>query len=844
MTALLLFAWWLPALGQTDTSISTQMKDSSDASQDIANTQLDQSPETPMPEPTDQNESPIPDAAEKWAEHYDKIITGIRENSVEQEEIDNFFQQIDDAFDELLSQLNATLRVLRVYHPPDDKAVFQKNTVDPDAVTSDQTQPQKPPPSTLQNDVNASPLRTVEQQSSVLATLYKLRIDILPSVSPSLRKTITGTGIEGVKAFKKEIDYFVLMLRVRQHLLPRTGRKTLDNVMSAPIPIILIFFQLTIAFFIFYWWRRWAKKGIPKLRTTVLEIKPRKWIHSWTAKNLWYVNRVRSPVEWALLLYSLLGTIRTARMQIIFDLLWTNARLILITWFVVLIVDAMATRGAAGLRSGNAKLRLRSFWLFASWALLVALGLGIAEDLAGKGTIYAWVWLFSKLIALPVLFLLVLWWRREIYLKLDKIMLPSAFVKKLLEHKKGLAGFFGAAVGAVYLIMNGLRQLLLRMITKFEAGRYIIANLIRIEAIRVSEKEPMEIQGKPISADKRNLLFDDDGGTVESVGQDTLKQMIELVEGGSKGSALIVVEHGGGKSFLLKRLAERQQGRVLSFSCPNGNIDAFNNVFADALGLRTPDPTPEIFSQTLIEKKIDIITVDNIHLLSRPTFGGQQDMDRVADMVRAVEAPVFWFFTLDWAAWQYISRVRDSTLFLSGVIKMPLWSEEEIRALIELRSNHAGIEPDFSELVLPRQFEDVEHETMEDRNRFGYYRILWNASDGNPLVSLYLWADSLRALPGGTIKVTLPQLPESGELDSVSMTVLLTLRVIAQSGIASEEQIIDSLRLQPDEVAAALTLSQNLGWIELVNDKYRLNWSWFRSIMMVLTRQNLLVRKT
>ena len=75
------------------------------------------------------------------------------------------------------------------------------------------------------------------------------------------------------------------------------------------------------------------------------------------------------------------------------------------------------------------------------------------------------------------------------------------------------------------------------------------------------------------------------------------------------------------------------------------------------------------------------------------------------------------------------------------------------------------------------------------------------------------------------------------------MTVLLVLRVIAQSGMANEEQIVDSLRLHPDEVASALTLSRNFGWIERIDNSYRLSWRWFRSVMMVLTRQNLLVRK-
>ena len=218
-------------------------------------------------------------------------------------------------------------------------------------------------------------------------------------------------------------------------------------------------------------------------------------------------------------------------------------------------------------------------------------------------------------------------------------------------------------------------------------------------------------------------------------------------------------------------------------------------------------------------------------------------MDQVAGLISTLQADVFWFFGVNWAAWHYISRVRASQLFLDDILRMPLWTEEQIRELIELRSAHAGIEPDFGELILPRQFEGIDYDTVEDRNRFGFYRILWNASDGNPMVSLQLWADSLRIAPDGRILVSLPQLPATSELEKANMTLLLILRVIAQSEMASREEIIDSLRFPAAEVAGALHFAITNEWVELVNGRYRLTWKWFRSIMRMLARKNLLVRK-
>ena len=116
----------------------------------------------------------------------------------------------------------------------------------------------------------------------------------------------------------------------------------------------------------------------------------------------------------------------------------------------------------------------------------------------------------------------------------------------------------------------------------------------------------------------------------------------------------------------------------------------------------------------------------------------------MAELIGALKVEVFWFLGMDWAAWQYISRVRANRLFIDDVLELPLWRENQISELIEQRCARAGIQADFGKLTLPRQFEDMDYETVEERNRFGFNRILWNASDGNPVVALQLWADLLR----------------------------------------------------------------------------------------------------
>ncbi len=219
-------------------------------------------------------------------------------------------------------------------------------------------------------------------------------------------------------------------------------------------------------------------------------------------------------------------------------------------------------------------------------------------------------------------------------------------------------------------------------------------------------------------------------------------------------------------------------------------------------------------------------------------------MNRVGELIRAIEAKVFWIFGFDWAGWQYISRVRSDQIFVDSIWKLSLWKEHEIRDLLEMRSAYAGIKPDFSELDLSSQFEDFDYDSIEERNRFAFSRIIWNAAEGNPAVALQLWADSLRILNDGRTIVTFPPLPSTNELEDSHISVLLLLRVVAQSGYANEEEITYSLDLPEIEVAAALRHALTRNWIEFDQGRYRLTWVWFRSIIRVLARQNLLVRRT
>ena len=109
-------------------------------------------------------------------------------------------------------------------------------------------------------------------------------------------------------------------------------------------------------------------------------------------------------------------------------------------------------------------------------------------------------------------------------------------------------------------------------------------------------------------------------------------------------------------------------------------------------------------------------------------------------------------------------------------------------------------------------------------------------------MALRLWADSLAITEDGKFVVHLPSPSETSEIEKLTPTQLLVLRVIAQSELIARDEIVESLRFSETNVGNAILVSLQQDWIEEVDGRYRLTWDWYRTITRVLVRRNFLDR--
>jgi hypothetical protein len=400
--------------------------------------------------------------------------------------------------------------------------------------------------------------------------------------------------------------------------------------------------------------------------------------------------------------------------------------------------------------------------------------------------------------------------------------------------------YLATALAGGYLILRFLKRRILRFFSSFEMGRRLMAVAFRREVARQAESQRGVERGQPLPRELRDRIVKSDE-LVRKVHRSHVRDLVELVDQGSGRTAIIVGERGAGKSTLLSRLQEKLGDKMLLLDCPIGGLEAIRAVLYEALGLEGEAVEAADLRRALDQHGIEMVAIDNAHRLSAPVIGGLDDLDRVAEMIGKLGREISWIVTADLAATQYVVRARGERGILDKVILLQHWTEEEIGELVAKRTAAAEVEPDFEQLVLPRQLDEMVYEVEGDRKRAGFNRILWDSSDGNPAVALRLWCESLTVDDTGKIVVQLFPQRDTSELEGLNLTARFVLRSIVQMEYADPEVIVDALRMPRADIRAAIRHSLVRGYIQEREGRLHVAWPWYRSITRMLARQNLLV---
>ncbi|TKB47828.1 AAA family ATPase [Thalassotalea mangrovi] len=678
------------------------------------------------------------------------------------------------------------------------------------------------------------------KQAIEVKNLFYLREKVFNEAPPEFVALHTGTRLDGIKEARLELSYIQLELLI-------IAKATYDRFVEiprrfelAPLDLIITMIKLLLLILVFYLWRSWAKEGFPAWRRRILSAKPVTSGRSKYARFIWYIDKTRTPLEWLIFINILLASLDILQIPITKATISTVAFWVCITIFTFRLLEKMIERGQQGLLKGISPAQSRSIKLLIWWFGLFMMIDSLLSLYIGEVTIFAWLSRLFFVLFIPVYYYLIRKWREDAFQFVAQERDAPEWIQRIHKQQSGIKGFISANVCVLYSIYMGIVHMFLQLISKAETGRRFTTEIYRKKFI-ADNKEVIEEYNRLPEIDqqlKEQIIAGDQQG-VDSVHADHIQRIKQMLERSDLSHVSIVGERGIGKTFLLDSLSELTTNH-LRLDCK----PSFKNLLFDLaqqLNIKINHSMMSHIGNAIIERNIQLILIDNCHLLLSPQANGQKQLRRLCSWVNELSGKCLCVMTFNSSSWPLVKALGLAPEHNTTSIKLGAWTQSQIEALLEHRCARHQLAPDFSRLVIPRQLLDKDDETPEQRIKSGVYRIIWGYADGNPAISCRLLADSL-ALDGDKVVVKLPDYPDTTMMERYEITTLLLLRVICQFDDISLSDIKGNLCYRNFAVKSALARCQAQGMVDFVNDHYSISWLWYRSVSRYLSRQNLLIR--
>jgi hypothetical protein len=693
-----------------------------------------------------------------------------------------------------------------------------------------------------------------EQRASQLLdeidTLNGERLALLSFLSSAKRSAITGFTAEGVDQAASEVRQLTLIARYHRYAAVAwlsSLRHGNESIGLSAGGVLLVVLEWLAAIGAFFWARPRIRRALQSLRARAQESDrlERLTTPSLATRVSAFAIQVHRPIVW-LALALMLSWLLPANAK---GLLEVQLVTVVVEWIlggalIVVVVNALAAAGSGvPTEDDTPALRLRSLRLVGRVVVAFGLVLVLTSRLVGPGTIYQWVSSTCWFTSIPVLLVLVRWWRDVVFRRAERARRKSSFELWVLANRSGWKSFLAATAGGVYLFVTGAVRAVRGWVGRFNVTRRVLAYLFRRELGKLeAERADLGTSRLP------DLAFEALGP--EAVGDEwiatavdeELDKLRERLRERRGGVIALVAPRGMGKTVLLRSL-HREFPDTALLQAPKSGPTALRAALADKLKMPSEASLEEGTAALAASPIGRALFLDDAHRFVQPMMGGLATFDALLAAASANATKTTWVFAIDEVLWLFLQRARGARPLFDEVIRLYPWREEQIIDLLRERTAQAGVRPTFERLLekLPPTADDVDKQEALDRRAASYYRLLWDYAAGNPGVALHMWRRSIGADEQGGTHVRFFQAPETADFEVLPDPALFVLRAVLQLAPASPDEIRRATRLGVAEVTEALRYAKARSYVEEEDGRYTVSWTWLRALTLFLQRRHLLV---
>ncbi|MCK9606156.1 MAG: AAA family ATPase [Methylomonas sp.] len=461
-------------------------------------------------------------------------------------------------------------------------------------------------------------------------------------------------------------------------------------------------------------------------------------------------------------------------------------------------------------------------------ALLIFSLMFAIESLIRRGLVYHFsIQAFSYLGVLLAMGLAYQW--RVIVAEALKRFLPGFLGERFAKACVSRWALFAALPGFAVLLVMLVLRIVRNWLSRFEFVRRIAAEVFRLQLESGLDKRKEVIQATLPAEYRQGYVFAGVASAeqLQPPAMEGLEEIHALLNGWREGNSwvhsLAIVGHKGiGKTCLLEYLEQSfQADRVLRVAVPK-KLTTRKQVLAllgEALGLGLSGKETALTAEMVGSQTV--LFIDDAHNLFLSTQGGFEGFKTLLSLMTQSSHKLFWCLTFNHHAWNYLNSVNGRHQYFGEVYHLKPWSEKAVQSLILKMHEKTGYRLSYDDIIQAAGSQSYSSHVTYIENRF--FNLLWQQARGNPRLAVYLWLSALRQVAEQSLRVGLPEDPDTSMLGDLSDDSLFVFASIALHENITLPQLLATTQLPEGVVKPVLDEGRRMKLLDCQDTVYRLS---------------------